>query len=703
MKKTLLTLISVLTFSQLYSQYYYIPFIGEGKNPKELNKDAEAPYPSQPAGWSVIWNGDATSVVSYTANQTIPFNFNFNGTAVTKYKISNAGIVTFATSSLTIPSTFTNSNLPNANIPDSSVCILGIKPQSQLSGTTTYKSSILTKTFGTAPNRQHWIQFNFFGEANIQAGWTYWSVVFEESTNNIYIIDMKTLCVTTASQLCGNNVKLSAGIQINATSAHAIAGSPALGAGNITTNLFDVSDNSYYTFIKGIQPSSDLAGIKVNVPDYLALTNAPFTIAGTFMNQGSTAVTKFDFAYSINNGSPVVTTVNSSISVNTKATFNHPTVWAPTVEGTYKIAIWPTNVNSGQDGMAANDTVYKNVIVVPNMVERKTLHDIFTSSTCGPCAPGNLNTDNNIFPNRAGKFTVIKYQQDFPGTGDPYATTEGVNRRGTFYAINSIPRMEVDGGWNSNASSYTLSLFDQFQAEPAFIKIEAKHVIKLNDIKVDVKITPLVDFNNTNLKMFVAINEKSTSKNIKSNGETQFSHVLKKMLPNDNGTTIGVLTKNVDKNMPQLAYTFKGNYRLPLDGQAANRINVFTENSVEEISDLEVVVFIQDIVTKKVYQSDYSVGSLSGIDKFEGIKESFTIYPNPSNGNTTIKFSLENSHNLNIAIYNTLGQTVKVIDNKLFDSGMNKLEFTTDGMAKGLYIIKINGDNFTTAQNFIIN
>ena len=34
---------------------------------------------------------------------------------------------------------------------------------------------------------------------------------------------------------------------------------------------------------------------------------------------------------------------------------------------------------------------------------------------------------------------------------------------------------------------------------------------------------------------------------------------------------------------------------------------------------------------------------------------------------------------------------------------MNKLEFTTDGMAKGLYIIKINGDNFTTAQNFIIN
>ncbi|MFM9944673.1 MAG: T9SS type A sorting domain-containing protein [Bacteroidia bacterium] len=703
MKKILLSIIAVLGFSQVYSQYYCIPFKNEGQNPKDLNKDAENPYPSTPAGWTVLWNGDENSTPTYTSNQNIPFSFKFDGTDVTQYKVSNAGFVTFSTSSTSNLTAFGNSTLPNVNVPDNSVCLLGLKPKSRVEGGTTLKSAIMTKTFGTAPNRQHWIQFNIFGDPNIQAGWSFWSIVLEESTNIIYIVDMRTLCVTSAGQICGNNVKLSAGIQINNTKAIVVDGSPNLGSGNIVTNISTVADNSYYTFRPGIQPTGDLAGIKVTVADYLVLANAPFTISGTFMNQGSSVVNSFDFAYKINNGTPVAENVASTIAINAKASVNHPTKWTPTLEGTYKVAIWPTNVNGSNDGLAANDTVYKNVIVVPAMIERKTLNEIFTSSTCGPCAPGNKHTDENIFPNREGKFTVIKYQQDFPGSGDPYATTEAVNRR-AFYSINSIPRMEVDGGWNSNATAYTLALFDQFQAEPAFIKIEAKHDLQFgNTIKVDVKITPLVDFNNSNLKMFIAINEKSTSQNIKSNGETEFSHVMKKMLPNENGLATGTLTKNVVKNMPRQSYKFNGSYRLPMDGQAANRINLATENSIEEMSDLEVVVFIQDVVTKKVYQSEYSVGTIGAIDNAEGLKQSFVIYPNPSNGNTTVKFKLENSHSLSITLYNSLGQEVKVLDSRMFDNGTNRVDFSTVGLTPGLYFVKINGEGFTTTQNFIVN
>lgn len=106
----------------------------------------------------------------------------------------------------------------------------------------------MTKTFGTAPNRQHWIWFNFFKDANISDGWTYWGVVLEETTNKIYIVDMKTLCVT-SGQLCNNNVKISAGIQVDGATATSVAGSPNLGALQITSNIFDASDNSYYEFI----------------------------------------------------------------------------------------------------------------------------------------------------------------------------------------------------------------------------------------------------------------------------------------------------------------------------------------------------------------------------------------------------------------------------------------------------------------------
>ncbi len=703
MKKILLTLIALLAINQVFSQYYYIPFKNEGKNPNEINQDGENPYPLTPAGWSVIWTDDATSTPAYTANQTLPFTFKFNGSDVTQYKASNTGVLTFSTSSTSNLTAFSNVTLPNSNIPDNSVCVLGIKPQTKVSGSTTYKSTIITKTLGTAPNRQHWVQFSYFIDPNIQAGWTYWGMVFEESTNNIYIVDMKTLCVTSTSTLCGNNVKLTAGIQINSTTATSIAESPNLGAGNIATNVFNASDNSYYTFKPGVQADNDLASFKVNMADYYAITTAPYVVSGIFMNQGKTSVSNFDFAYRVNNGAPVTAKISTSIAVNGRATVNHTTPWTPSATGVYKIAIWPAMVNGSADGVAGNDTVFKTINVVPSMVERKTLNEIFTSSTCGPCTPGNVNTDTKIFPNRLGKFTVIKYQQDFPGTGDPYATTESVNRRTTPYGINSIPRMEVDGGWDGNAQNYTLALFDQFQAEPAFLKINAKHVLKVNTVTVDVKVTPLIAFNNTNLKLYIAINEKTTYNNKKSNGETEFAHVFKKFVPSASGINLGTLTQDVEKTYSTVSYTFPGSYRLPSDGQAANRINTATENSVEELSDLEVVVFIQDAVTKKVYQSDYSAGSVSGIDDIDGGKDNFAIYPNPSNGQTTLKFRLTNPHTLNISLFNAMGQEVKTLENRIFNNGLNRVEFTTEGLPKGLYFVKVQGDSFNHSENFIVD
>ena len=114
------------------------------------------------------------------------------------------------------------------------------------------------------------------------------------------------------------------------------------------------------------------------------------------------------------------------------------------------------------------------------------LHEVFTSSTCGPCVAGNRNTDENIFPKYdPSQYAVIKYQMSWPGTGDPYTTAEG-NVRRSLYAVNSIPNMQVDGGWNGNASSYTTALFDQFTGKPAYIKIESTHTINFKKVTVDV-------------------------------------------------------------------------------------------------------------------------------------------------------------------------------------------------------------------------
>ena len=188
-------LISTRVFAQV--EYYQMPFLNAGTNPGGLNNESENPYSAQTpiAGWTVVLDG-ANGDPVWSPEQTLPISFKFNGEVVNKYKVSSNGVVTFSTSTTVAPPV-ENTTLPSASIPDKSVCVWGISQSREaVSGTTTYASTILKRTFGSSPRRQHWVYFNFFTDDNIPEGWTYWAIVFEETTNKIYIVDVKTLCVT---------------------------------------------------------------------------------------------------------------------------------------------------------------------------------------------------------------------------------------------------------------------------------------------------------------------------------------------------------------------------------------------------------------------------------------------------------------------------------------------------------------------------
>lgn len=148
-----------------------------------------------------------------------------------------------------------------------------------------------------------------------------------------------------------------------------------------------------------------------------------------------------------------------------------------------------------------NDTATITVNVVDKIAPRKILNEIFTSSTCAPCVPGNANyikvTDGLT------QHATIKYQVYFPGTGDPYCTQEVRDRASYYMPTNlSVPRMEVDGGWDGNASSFTSALYEQFSAKPAFLEITGSvNLTWKNKITADINLNPLVNFTSNNLKI----------------------------------------------------------------------------------------------------------------------------------------------------------------------------------------------------------
>jgi hypothetical protein len=555
-------------------------------------------------------------------------------------------------------------------------------------------ANIVTKTFGTAGSRQFYVTFSAYNELSLGSSAYVWvSIMLEEGSNSIYFIDQRKY-PTTAT-------KLAIGIQVNSTTAYSVAGSPNV---NLTsTSASSEADNSYYKFTKGVQPTYNAEGVLNNTPDYLAMTQVPFNLKSLFKNNGTAAITSCNINYSINNGPTVSAPVTVNIASFATATVTSSATWTPSANGTYKINVWLSNINGNPDQQGSDDSAIKNVIVVPDFVQRVALHEVFTSSTCGPCAPGNVNLDDNIFPKYSpSQYAVIKYQMSWPGTGDPYTTAEG-NVRRTFYGVNSIPNMQVDGGWNLNAGSYTTGLFDQFTGKPAFIKIESKHTINFKKITVDVKVTPLSNFNNPNMKVFVAILEKKTVKNVKSNGETEFHHVLKKMLPDASGTALGTVTKGTAKVFPTMNFIVPGVVRLPIDGQTANIINLATENSFEELQDCEVVVFIQDLATKEVFQAANSVGTILSVDDVNNEASGIRVYPNPSAaGSTNLSFNLNSTEQVKVNVYNTLGQVVLSIDANDLVQGANSITLNTESFAKGVYTVKIEGNGFSSMEKFII-
>jgi hypothetical protein len=694
MKKTLLLFSSILTIglSTMEAQYF-TRFYNDGENPGRVNTDGEYPHPStsNAPGWNVIWTGNETAATAYLSSQTIPFPFSFNGESVSRYFPSNFGTITFADNEPFIkPSRFNNDELPSVSIPDKSVCILGLAPRPNVtSGGTTFTSSIMTKTFGTAPNRQHWIWFNFFGEANIQSGWTYWGIVLEETTNDIYIVDMKTLCVNASSQLCNNNTRLSAGIQINTSTAISIAGSPNLGANQITQNIFTTEDNSYYRFSLSAPVNNSVRIREAVANPFNILTNGAVNIKAVIQNHGTENLRNLQASYRVNNGPWVESNVNiSMLNSGGYQEITHPTPWMPTNTGSFNIDFRVKQPNGGNDPFDQDDEASITIQVVDTFVNRRSLFEVFSSSTCGPCRPGNVNLKSITDQMPSSNYAYIKYQFHFPGTGDPYTTLHG-RQRGDFYnGITGVPTTLVDGVNRFNPNGATAPQITGYQAVPAFVDISASSFISWKDnINFSVDVKPYIDIP-AGSRLHVALVEKVTRKNVKSNGETEFYNVLKQFAHGSAGKQMPALKKGETvKESGNLQ--INGNYRLPLDGQTSNLVNWASEHSIENFHNLALVIFIQNPLTKEIYQSQTVNVSMNTHVAQNDLEQLIQVYPNPANETLYIQNDIPEKtdviiRNINGAVvYNTSMSPVQgsllEVQTSSFTSGVYMVQFLSNG------------------------
>jgi len=77
-------------------------------------------------------------------------------------------------------------------------------------------------------------------------------------------------------------------------------------------------------------------------------------------------------------------------------------------------------------------------------------------------------------------------------------------------------------------------------------------------------------------------------------------------------------------------------------------------------------------------------------------------YPNPFNPSTKIKFRLQKEENVEIEVFNILGQKVDVLINETLSPGTHTVDFNANNLPSGVYFYKMKTDKFVKIRKMIL-
>lgn len=341
-------------------------------------------------------------------------------------------------------------------------------------------------------------------------------------------------------------------------------------------NSYNINDWYFDDIMVFTLENLDLGLEAVTLPGFISSGETLFGIK--VFNFGVTEVTSVEATYEVEGMDPVTETFEVNIPTLGTETLNFttPTALSP---GSYNVIYSINLVNGQEDDIIDNNTMEKGATVAIGAAERKPMIEHFSSSTCGPCVSVNT-TMLNFCNNNPGRFTYTKYQMNWPGNGDPYYTNEGGVRR-NYYGVNAVPQCFLDGE-DQGYAAVTQAVFDEHALRTAFMDIRGSFTVEGSVINIKADVMPYID---AEARVFVSVNEKETHGNVGSNGETSFHHIFMKMLPDAQGTSV------------TFAATEPQSFEFTQDMSGTH---------VEEMSDLEVSIWVQNYDSKEMFNSRFA-------------------------------------------------------------------------------------------------
>ena len=443
---------------------------------------------------------------------------------------------------------------------------------------------------------------------------------------------------------------------------------------------FEGSSSDFYNwyfdnFEVKIQEDLDIQLSSINIDERIG--SGPLSVNFTVQNMGSTAIQSFEATYQIGEQEAVTETFSVYMTSFEENTLSFEKV-ETLLPGSYDINMNIIKVNGwDEDSHPENNSITNDFSVAISTTQRIPMIEHFSSSTCAPCVLLN-SLMNNLCNNNPGKFTYTKYVVNWPGSGDPYFINESYDRC-LFYNVSSVPQIFLDSELqvsNGTPQPVTNSKLSQRYAVPAFADVRGAFNVEGNVITLTADVMSYVDLNN--VKTYITVNEKTTTENVGTNGETEFHHVIMKMFGGSEGNTTTIKAGEYQR------------FEYSCD---------MSETNMEEMSDLEVAVWVQDPTTKEVFNSRFLY--------------EYTDHPYPVQN-----LSITNTGNLSIRwtpaeSSNPTGYNVYV-NNEIVASNITDLNYTIEnnldfyaievealyGEKSSVKAVKLLSTDFATPQGF---
>jgi len=291
-----------------------------------------------------------------------------------------------------------------------------------------------------------------------------------------------------------------------------------------------------------------------------------------------------------------------------------------------------------------------------------------------PNAVGNIDIDKN-----KGKVALVSTQTaltvsnpvgdpnviDFVGYGNGTNAYEGTGPAPQLGITSSVRRLDNDGnntygmngnGWDSDDNFLNLYFEPDIVTVPP-LPVELSYFsAKVSENGINLKWRTETEVNNYGFEV-----ERSQMSNV--NGQTEWRK-------------LGFVTGNGNSNSPK-DYSFVD--EKVLAGKYQYRLKqIDTDGQFEYSKTIEV-----------------NFGSPNKIELSQN-------YPNPFNPTTTISFSLPQSGNVTLKVYNTIGQQVAELVNGYKEAGVHTVNFSASDFNSGVYFYRLETESFSELKKMIL-